>query len=148
MGISKILDGMKNLGNEKFAAEIDKIKTAYEQSKGSCTVVTYSEDEREIVRSGIESIDTVLFSDDKDRMRRLLFCLDMYLDPYYGYDLPYEKDIFTSLQRLLTQTDDYDIAKDITDLLMYCDDCSLIWENIDLVNEEFRDYVRSELFDV
>ena len=34
-----------------------------------------------------------------------------------------------------------------SDLLMYCDDCSLIRENIDLVNEEFRDYVRSELFD-
>lgn len=43
--------------------------------------VTYTQNDKEIVKEGIVSIQKVLLGEDMDKKRSLLFCLDWYMDP-------------------------------------------------------------------
>lgn len=55
------------------------------------TYIYYTPYHEEIVIKGIEAInDYLIHASDKEK-RSLLFCLDKYLDPYYGYPLPFLK---------------------------------------------------------
>lgn len=85
------------------------------------TYITYSKTQNDIVESGIDSIKGVFKENDKHEIRSLLFCLDKYLDPYYRYNLAYEKEIFDLLQIQLLIQNDEEIVDDIIQLLRdYC----------------------------
>ena len=49
--------------------------------------ITYTDAEMEIVKSGIEAIRNVLMGTDMGKKESLLFCLDRFLDPWFGYQL-------------------------------------------------------------
>ena len=50
-----------------------------------------------------------------------MFCLDKYLDPYYRYNLAFEKEIYDLLQIQLLIQNDEEIIDDIVQLLRdYC----------------------------
>ncbi|MVX67086.1 hypothetical protein GKZ28_25885 [Clostridium chromiireducens] len=53
-------------------------------SENKVDFVTYTNDHSSIVKSGINAISKVLKGTDIAEKRSLLFCLDKYLDPYYG----------------------------------------------------------------
>ena len=59
--------------------------------------VSYSKEEMNIVEGGISGIQRVLMGSDSDQKRSLLFCLDRYMDPYYGYQLPFREEIIKLL---------------------------------------------------
>lgn len=79
--------------------------------------VTYSVKEKEIVESGITSIQEILMGEDTNRKRSLLLCLDFYLDPYYGHCLSYEDEIVQLLQTILIIQNELDVWEDAIDLL-------------------------------
>jgi hypothetical protein len=79
--------------------------------------VTYSQNHREIVESGSEAVKKRLTEADYDEKRSLLFCLDRYLDPYYGYNLPFFDEIILLLQEQLFAEEDEDVIADILQLL-------------------------------
>lgn len=70
--------------------------------------------------------------------RSLLLCLDKYLDPYYGYNLPYFDDIILLLQQQLFIEKDKDVKDDILELLTYYSKDSLDYlaENIERIEPE------------
>jgi hypothetical protein len=82
-------------------------------------IVTYSQNHNSIVKSGINAIKQTLSGKDTAEKRSLLLCLDKYLDPYYGYNLPYFDNIITLLQEQLFSTDIKEIKIDILNLLHY-----------------------------
>ncbi|MFW2492031.1 hypothetical protein ACN077_26265 [Clostridium chromiireducens] len=86
-------------------------------SENKVDFVTYTNDHSSIVKSGINAISKVLKGTDIAEKRSLLFCLDKYLDPYYGYNLPYSDDIFILLQEQLFLTDTKEVKEDILQLL-------------------------------
>jgi hypothetical protein len=79
--------------------------------------VTYTKDHSSVVKSGVNAISEVLNGTDIAEKRSLLFCLDKYLDPYYGYNLPYFDDIITLLQEQLFLIDVKEVKEDILQLL-------------------------------
>jgi len=81
--------------------------------------VTYTADQSYIVKSGIKAINEVLNGTDISEKRSLLFCLDKYLDPYYGYNLPCFDDIIILLQEQLFLNDIKKVKEDILELLRY-----------------------------
>lgn len=82
-------------------------------------VVRYGSEQINIVESGIDAIAMVLYNKSEEEKASLLLCLDKYLDPYFGYNLPYESEIFVLLQNLLFENFSVDIKTDILDLLIY-----------------------------
>lgn len=79
--------------------------------------VTYTKEHSSIVKGGIKGISEVLKGTDTAEKRSLLFCLDKYLDPYYGYNLPFFDDIIILLQEQLFMTNSKEIKEDILQLL-------------------------------
>lgn len=80
---------------------------------GQCTYVTYSGKERDIVKSGISAIEAVLWGNDMDSKRRLLLCLDYYMDPYFGQDISDMEDTLVGvLQTVIIGDNDYDVKED------------------------------------
>ena len=79
--------------------------------------VSYSKDERNIVESGISEIQKVLMGSDSDKKRRLLFCLDRYMDPYYGYHLPFQEKLTKLLETVVVSPNDNDVIEDALQLL-------------------------------
>ena len=65
-------------------------------------MITAGEEEKRIAESGTAAIRAVLFGADPDAAERLLLTLDWYLDPYYKQTLPYQEEIFTMLEELVT----------------------------------------------
>lgn len=63
--------------------------------------VYYEARHKAIAEGGIEGIAAVLRGDDEAEKASLLFCLDYYLDPYYGCTLALESEIFAFLRELL-----------------------------------------------
>lgn len=81
--------------------------------------VTYSEIEIDIVeKGGVPAINDVLFSGTDEEKERLLFCLDRYLDPWFKFNLPYEKEIVEALQKVITQTNSLEVKDDAIRLLI------------------------------
>lgn len=79
--------------------------------------VTYSKKEKDIVEKGIASIQKVLLGTDDDAKASLLFCLDKYLDPYYGYKLTYEDEIYDLLETVVVSSNTMDVREDALNLL-------------------------------
>lgn len=79
--------------------------------------VTYSKSEENIVEQGVTAIQKVLMGTDDDAKASLLFCLDKYLDPYYGYNLPYANEIFDLLETVVISPNSMEIREDALELL-------------------------------
>ncbi len=80
--------------------------------------VTYTESDRDIVRSGITAICEVLMGTDSDRKRSMLFCLDWFMDPYYGQDISTIKDeLVNLLQVIIITNNEMDVKEDAIQLL-------------------------------
>jgi hypothetical protein len=85
--------------------------------------VFYSQEEMDIIESGIVEIKDAFDSCSDDKLASLLLALDKYLDPYYKYNLDYSDKIFVLLEKLFISRQNIDIREDIRDLLFYgtCD---------------------------
>ena len=103
--------------------------------------VSYTGRHRDIVRNGIAAIREVLTGPDPDDKESLLLCLDMYLDPYYGYNLPYENDIYVLLQEQLFGNDPKEIKDEILSLLALYSPMKLeiLAENIEALDPGLRE---------
>lgn len=85
---------------------------------GESRFVSYSGDEKEIVRQGIGAIRSVLTGNDESAKLRLLLCLDWFMDPYYGQDISDIRDELIDLLQEVIVTDDSKFVKeDALDLL-------------------------------
>ncbi|MDQ2088018.1 hypothetical protein RBH29_16435 [Herbivorax sp. ANBcel31] len=107
-------------------------------SENEFDLVTYTKEHQNIVKSGIDDISKILNGRDVEEKRSLLFCLDKYLDPYYGYNLPYFDDIMFLLQKRLFVEADKDVKDDILQLLTDYSRNSLDYlaDNIEMVEPE------------
>ena len=63
--------------------------------------ISYSQKHNKIVESGSVAIKKYLSESDYGEKRSLLLCLDRYLDPYFGYNLPFFDEIILLLQEQL-----------------------------------------------
>ena len=80
----------------------------------------YSDEERNIVRAGISAVRAVLFGADVEAVRRLLYCLDWFMDPYYQNDLgDMAQPLKKALQELTVTTRTPDVAEEALSLLEY-----------------------------
>ena len=94
-----------------------------------------------IAEGGVEGIAAVLRGDDEAEKASLLFCLDYYLDPYYGCTLAHESEIFALLQQLLLSERSQAIRDDILQLLGdYCGDFSVLRSKICEASGELAGY--------
>ncbi len=87
------------------------------QIVGKVRKVSYGSEQIKIVEGGIDAIGMALYNGSEEEKASILFCLDRFLDPYYGYHLPYESDIFVLLQNLLFEENSNAIKEDITSRL-------------------------------
>ena len=79
---------------------------------------TYSDDEKAIVRSGMPAIRSVLNGSDTEAKKRLLFCLDWFMDPYYGQDISAIRDeLELELQSVVVFDADLNVKEDAIQLL-------------------------------
>ena len=67
---------------------------------GTC-FISYNKGHMEIVNKGIDAISEVLYGTDMAEKESLLYCLDRYLDPWFGLKLPFEKELFELFQYVL-----------------------------------------------
>lgn len=81
--------------------------------------VSYDRRHMELVESGIEPLSYALYNETEEEKASILLCLDRYLDPYFGYNLPYESEIIILLQHILFEDNSMDIKEDILDLLQF-----------------------------
>lgn len=80
--------------------------------------VAYTKNDKEIVRSGIVAIQEVLMGTDADRKRSLLFCLDWFMDPYYGQDISdIHDELVELLQTVIICPNEEDVIEDALQLL-------------------------------
>lgn len=108
---------------------------------GKSRCVTYTENDKEIVREGITSIQKVLLGEDMDKKRSLLLCLDWYMDPYYGQDISdFEDELINLLQVvIITYNNDIDVKEDALQLLG-----DHTWGPYRILEEHFND-IENEL---
>jgi hypothetical protein len=103
-------------------------------------VVKYERRHSKIVESGQEAIFSFYKNNSIEEKRSLLLCLDMYLNPYYDYNLSYAKNIFIWLDAELKKSTNLKLKEDIFELLrsysnLGYEDCE-ISENGDLICKE------------
>lgn len=108
--------------------------------------VTYSDEEIEIVRKGIDAIREVLMGSDTAKKRSLLFALDWFMDEYYKQDhyiADFRDELVDLLQTVIITSDDNDIIDDALNLLS-----SYAWPpfeiletNMDQISEQMKPYV-------
>lgn len=83
-------------------------------------LVTYSKDQHEIVKAGIDAIRTVLKGDNAAEKRSLMLCLDWYMDPYYCHRheiMPFHEELKELLQEVILEDTDKDVITDAVQLL-------------------------------
>ena len=109
-------------------------------------LVSYSKEEMNIVEGGILEIQKVMMGTDSDKKRRLLFCLDRYMDPYYGYHLPFQEELIKLLETVVVSANENDVIEDALQLLSdYAyGPYKIIEQNIEKIPEALR----PEVFDV
>lgn len=78
--------------------------------------IAYTKDEMNIVESGVEEIQKVLMGTDLAAKRSLLFCLERYLNPYYGYELPFKEEVIRLLETVVVSADENDVIEDALEL--------------------------------
>ncbi|MBQ6656790.1 MAG: hypothetical protein IJM64_05865 [Ottowia sp.] len=82
----------------------------------------YTDEERNIVRAGMGAVRAVLFGADVEAARRLLYCLDWFMDPYYQNDFgDMMAPLKEALQELAVTTRVADVAEEALSLLEYTD---------------------------
>lgn len=79
--------------------------------------VTYTKQHEEIVNSGAIAINEFLTNANFIEKRSLLFCLDKYLDPYFGYNLTYFDEIIIVLEMHLFVDHNREVKEDIFQLI-------------------------------
>ena len=85
---------------------------------GDSRAVSYSNEEKEIVRQGIDAIRCVLTGDDEAAKLRLLLCLDWFMDPYYGQDISNIRDeLIDLLQEVVVSDNSQYVKEDALELL-------------------------------
>ena len=105
--------------------------------------ITYSENERKIVRKGIDAIQEVLMGDNAKKKRSLLFALDWFMDPYYKQD-SYIADIHDELvellQTVIISSNDDEVSEDALQLLSSYEwpPFEILEKNIDRVSEQLK----------
>lgn len=89
-----------------------------EKLEGMVTYVTYSSEETMIVEKGISAIREVLMGNDTEKKRSLLFCLDRYMDPYFGHDISAMwEELVNLLQTIVVSEKEEKVIEDALDLL-------------------------------
>lgn len=102
--------------------------------RNKVTYISYSKEHMQIVSEGIDSINKVLNGKEMASIKSLLFCLDRYMDPYYGYKLSFYDELVCLLQRQLFMDFPIDVKEDILDLLIYNNDnLDYLAERIDII---------------
>ena len=85
-------------------------------------VAPYSEKEIQIVKSGTDAVKSVLLGNDTNAKRRLLCCLDWFMDSYYGNDIFIVKDDLKNiLETVVISANEDDVIDDAISLLEYTD---------------------------
>lgn len=79
--------------------------------------ITYTGQHMELVRQGLQSIYEFWQSANPEEKRSLLFCLDRYLDPYFGYELSFKEELVQLLERELFSSNVQIVKEDIIQLL-------------------------------
>lgn len=107
-------------------------------------MITYDESHKKIVESGVDEIEKVLFGDDVDMIRDLLFCLDIYLDPFYKNQLSYEREIYDLLQKLVISSQNDDIIDDCLQLIeeYACQPLTIMEKGFEHIKENKKPYAR------
>lgn len=77
----------------------------------------YGKLEETAVEDGFDIIEDVLFSEENEHVVRMLNCLDKYLDPNYGCELPCRKEVLDALGELLRVNNDKEIQEKAKRLL-------------------------------
>lgn len=95
--------------------------------------ITYTDDEMEIVKSGIEAIRNVLMGTDMGKKESLLFCLDRFLDPWFGYQLPYQDAIVDLLQVVIVSDNTLSVKEAALQLI-----CDYAWPPFPVLEENFE----------
>lgn len=84
----------------------------------SVKCVTYTNSDKEIVKKGITAIREVLMGEDADKKRSLLFCLEWFMDPYFGQDISKIKgDLVELLQTVVISNNEIEVKEDALQLL-------------------------------
>ena len=96
---------------------------------------TYSDEEEAAIRQGIDAIRAYFSQADEQKKKNLLFCLDRFLDPWFGYDLPYASEIFRFLEEIvITAGESLAVAEDAMGLLHdYGHTSGILEEHLDCV---------------
>ncbi|ANF97072.1 HEAT repeat domain-containing protein [Paenibacillus bovis] len=94
----------------------------------SMRYTSYTRRHMDIIQSGVESIREFLEKESQQEKQNLVFCMDRFLDPWFGYDLPYTDQIILLLQQHLFIEESSDIQMDILDLL-----CQYGQHNLDIL---------------
>lgn len=104
----------------------------------------YGEKEKAVIDSGFENVKAVLLGDDTDSARRVLFCLDRYLDPYHKSRLPYEEKLYELLEQIVISSDEDGIVDDCLQLLgdYATIPLTILEENIESVKKNMRSQAR------
>ncbi|MBR4009736.1 MAG: hypothetical protein IKI87_02540 [Clostridiales bacterium] len=85
--------------------------------------VSYSEEERKLVREGgITAIRQVLTGSDTEKKRSLLLCLDWFMDPYYKQDISsFKEELIHLLETVIVSSDPIEVKEDALQFLTdYC----------------------------
>ncbi len=102
----------------------------------------YSDKENEVIRQGIGAIRAYFANANEQEKKDLLFCLDRFLDPWFGYDLPYAEEIWRFLEEIVISDEILDVKEDALALICnYGTVSAILTEHLDRVPEEL-------LFDV
>jgi hypothetical protein len=106
--------------------------------------VEYSENDRELVRKGIDGIRKVLLGTDTARKLSILLCLDWFMDPYYGQDISnIHEELVDLLQTVIISPNEYDVIEDAINLLASYEwpPFPIIEKNRNLIPKKFQEEI-------
>ncbi|MEW4369720.1 hypothetical protein [Paenibacillus kandeliae] len=83
----------------------------------SAKYTSYNRRHMDIIQAGIEPIQVFLQTESQQEKDNLLFCMDRFLDPWFGYDLPHFDLIIVLLQQHLFTEETVEIKTVILELL-------------------------------
>lgn len=94
---------------------------------------TYTSKHSDIIEQGIEPIQTFLTEESTQEKLNLLFCMDKYLDPWFGYNLPHFDEIIFLLEQHLFLQENDEVKEEIIQLL-----CMYSLQNLDYIAEHIN----------
>lgn len=96
--------------------------------------VTYSDDDKAVVRQGIGAIREVLLGQDDGRKLSLLFALDWFMDPYFQQDISEIHDELKELlQTVVISSGNDEVSDDALNLLISYD-----WPPFPILERDFN----------